>query len=74
MAEAAKWHTAKIREEDATLVIPDLKKKGVIINQVSDAELARFREAVAPVHKKWREKVGPALYDEATAFLKNHRK
>jgi TRAP-type C4-dicarboxylate transport system substrate-binding protein len=73
MAEAAKWHTAKIREEDATVVMPDLKKKGVIINQVSDAELARFREAVAPVHKKWREKIGPALYDEATVFLKNHR-
>jgi len=74
MAEAAKWHTAKIREEDATVVIPDLKKKGVIINQVTDAELTRFRKAVAPVHKKWRQKVGPALYDEAMVFLKTYRK
>ncbi len=74
MAETAKWHVAKIREEDATVVMPDLKKKGVIINQVSDAELARFREAVAAVHKKWRQKIGPALYDESMAFLKNLRK
>ena len=74
MAEAAKWHTAKIRDEDATVVMPDLKKKGVIINQVSDAELARFRKAVAPVHEKWRQKIGPDLYDEAMAFLKSYRK
>lgn len=74
MAEAAKWHTAKIREEDATVVMPDLKKKGVIINSVSDAELVRFRKAVEPVHKKWREKIGPDLYDEAMAFLANYRK
>jgi tripartite ATP-independent transporter DctP family solute receptor len=74
MAETAKWHTAKIREEDATLVMPDLKKKGVIINEVSDAELTRFRKAVEPVHKKWRGKVGPELYDEAQAFLEKYRK
>lgn len=74
MAETAKWHTAKIRGEDATVVMPDLKKKGVNINQVSDAELARFREAVAPVHQKWRQKIGAGLYDEAMAFLKDYRK
>lgn len=74
MAEAAKWHTAKIREEDATVVMPDLEKKGVIINRVSDAELARFRKAVEPVHKKWRMKVGPDLYDAAMAFLADYRK
>ena len=74
MAEAAKWHTAKIREEDATVVMPDLKKKGVIINQVSDAELARFRKAVKPVHEKWRQKIGTGLYDETMVFLKNYRK
>lgn len=73
MAAAAKWHVDKIRSEDATVVIPDLKKKGVIINQVSDAELARFRDAVKPVHEKWRQKVGPALYDQAMAALKQMR-
>ena len=74
MAEAAKWHTAQIRKEDEATVIPDLKKKGVIINTVSDADLVRFREAVEPVHKKWREKIGPDLYDESMAFLKSNRK
>ena len=74
MAEAAKWHTAQIRQEDEATVIPDLKKKGVIINAVSDADLVRFREAVEPVHKKWREKIGPELYDESMAFLKSNRK
>jgi len=73
MKEAAKWHTAKIRQEDATVVMPDLKKKGVIINYVTDKELARFRKAVASVHKKWRQKVGTDLYDQAIAFLKEYR-
>lgn len=73
MKEAAKWHTAKIRQEDATMVMPDLKKKGVIINYVTDKELARFRKAVASVHKKWRQKVGTDLYDQAIAFLKEYR-
>jgi tripartite ATP-independent transporter DctP family solute receptor len=74
MAKAADWHTATIRKEDATVVIPDLKEKGVKINEVSDSELARFRMAVEPVHKKWREKIGADLYDEAVDFLKTYRK
>ncbi len=73
-AEASKWHTEQIRKEDATVVMPDLKAKGVVINAVSDQELARFRQAVEPVHKKWREKIGAGLYDEAMAFLKSIRK
>ena len=55
-------------------MIPDLKKKGVIINAVSDEDLVSFRKAVEPVHKKWREKIGADLYDESMAFLKNSRK
>jgi tripartite ATP-independent transporter DctP family solute receptor len=73
MAETAKWHTAQIRKEDATVVIPDLQKKGLKINEVTDAELAKFREAVKSVHEKWRGKVGAELYDEAQAFLKKGR-
>jgi len=73
MKEAAKWHVAKIREEDASTVIPDIEKAGVKINQVTDEELARFQKAVEPVHAKWREKVGPALYDETVDLLKKCR-
>ncbi len=73
MTEAAKWHVAKIREEDATVVLPDLEEAGVKINRVTDAELARFRKAVEPVHEKWRGKVGPELYDETVEFLKSRR-
>ena len=73
MAEASKWHTAKIREEDATVVMPDLEAKGIIFNQVDDEQLARFRKAVEPVHMKWRENIGPELYDQALAFLKEQR-
>lgn len=74
MSEAAKWHTARVNEEDRTVVMPDLKAKGLIINEISDTELARFREAVKPVHEKWRQKIGADLYDEAVAFLQNERK
>ncbi|MBW2309878.1 MAG: TRAP transporter substrate-binding protein [Deltaproteobacteria bacterium] len=73
MREAADWHTKKVEYEDSTVVIPDLKKKGVIMNEISEAELARLRKAVVPVHEKWREKIGPELYDEAVAFLKQYR-
>jgi tripartite ATP-independent transporter DctP family solute receptor len=74
MAAAAEWHTAKIREEDATVVMPDLKEKGVKINTVSEAELARFRMAVETVNKKWRKKIGADLYDQSVEFLKELRK
>jgi len=73
MKEAGKWHTAKVDEEDATVVMPDLKAKGLGINELSPAELARFRDAMKPVHEKWREKIGAGLYDEAVAFLKQQR-
>jgi tripartite ATP-independent transporter DctP family solute receptor len=73
MEETAKWHTAQIRKEDSTVVMPDLRKKGLKINEVTDVELAKFREAVKSVHEKWRGKVGADLYDEAQAFLKKAR-
>lgn len=73
MKKAAKWHTALVRKQDATIVMPDLRKRGVIINNVSAKQLERFREAVRPVYVKWRQKVGPDLYDQAMAFLKTYR-
>ncbi len=74
MKEAAKWHVAKVIEEDKTVVFPDLEKAGVKINRISPHELQRFREAVKPVHEEWRKIVGPELYDEAIEFLKKLRK
>jgi len=73
MVETAKWHTAQIRKEDATVVMPDLQKKGLKVNEVTDVELAKFREAVKSVHEKWRVKVGAELYDDSMAFLKKLR-
>ena len=54
--------------------MPDLRKKGLKINEVSDMELAKFREAVKSVHEKWRVKVGAELYDDSMAFLKKARR
>lgn len=73
MKEASKWHTAKIMEEDSTLVMPDLKAKGLQVNEVSAQELEKFRVAVKSVHDKWRTKIGAEIYDEAVAFLKKTR-
>jgi TRAP-type C4-dicarboxylate transport system substrate-binding protein len=53
--------------------MPDLKAKGLQVNEVSAAELEKFRAAVKPVHDKWREKVGAEIYDESVAFLKKTR-
>ncbi len=74
MMEAAKWHTATIRKEDAEGVIPNLKKAGITINEISADELVEFKKAMEPVHAKWRQKIGADLYDEANAFLENYRK
>jgi TRAP-type C4-dicarboxylate transport system substrate-binding protein len=73
MKEAAKWHTAKVMEEDSTVVMPDLKAKGLQVNEVTAADLDKFRAAVKPVHDKWREKIGAQIYDESVAFLKKAR-
>ena len=73
MAAAAKWHTRTIRDEDATGVVPKLKKAGIIINTVSDEELSDFRASVSKVHAKWREKIGADLYDEAMAVIEASR-
>jgi len=73
MKEAAKWHTAKVMEEDSTVVMPDLKAKGLQINEVSAAELEKFRNSVKPVHEKWKAKVGAEIYDESMALLKKAR-
>jgi len=62
-----------VMEEDSTVVMPDLKAKGLQVNEVSAAELEKFRAAVKPVHDKWREKVGAEIYDESVAFLKKTR-
>jgi TRAP-type transport system periplasmic protein len=74
MKEAAKWHTDKVLEEDRTVVVPDLNKAGITINAISAPELQRFKDAVKPVHEKWKKTVGPELYDETVAFLKKIRK
>lgn len=74
MAAAAKWHTDTIREEDKTGVIPNLKKEGIIINTVSDAEILRFKSAQKDLYVKWRDKIGSELFDEAIAFLEKIRK
>ncbi|MGQ9647818.1 MAG: TRAP transporter substrate-binding protein [Thermodesulfobacteriota bacterium] len=74
MKEAAKWHVAKVLEEDRTVVFPDIEKAGVKVNTVSPEELQRFRDAVKPVHEEWRKIIGPDLYDEAIQFLKTQRK
>ncbi|WP_300459200.1 TRAP transporter substrate-binding protein [Desulfobacula sp.] len=73
MDKAAKWHTATIREEDRTGVIPNLEKEGILINTISDKELSRFKDAQKDLYAKWRIKIGPELFDEAVAFLEKTR-
>jgi tripartite ATP-independent transporter DctP family solute receptor len=74
MKEAAQWHTEKVLGEDKTVVVPDLLKAGIKINTIAESELQRFKDAVKPVHEKWKKIVGPDLYEETVAFLRSPKK
>ncbi len=46
-----------------------LQERGVKINVLTPDERAAFAALMEPVYKKWREKIGPELYDEAVKVM-----
>lgn len=50
------------------------KQNGVEIIELTDAERARFREAMRPVWDKYREKIGNELFDFILAKIEQHTK
>lgn len=63
-AEAARDFERKDTRAEAQKAVGELKAKGMLINEVAPAELARMRDKAKPVIDKAVANIGPDLYKE----------
>ncbi|WP_425059885.1 hypothetical protein SCACP_05120 [Sporomusa carbonis] len=61
--ESAKYATELGSGLSATL-IDELKNKGIVVTKISDVEMKRFKDAVQPVFKKFKDQIDGHLLDE----------
>lgn len=54
-------------------VVADVKTKGIVVNEIAPAEVARMRERVKPVVEKHVKLIGEPLYKELMAQLSKMR-
>jgi TRAP-type transport system periplasmic protein len=72
IAESFKEYVKVEREEIqkvAEKILKSYKEKGVEIRELTDDERAVLRKKTAPIHEKYRGKIGPQLMDEFYAEL-----
>jgi tripartite ATP-independent transporter DctP family solute receptor len=60
-ANEARDYQRKVSREIAAKAVGELKAKGMEVNELSPAELARMRAAVRPIHEKFSGEYDPAL-------------
>jgi tripartite ATP-independent transporter DctP family solute receptor len=73
-AVAARDFERKDTREEGAKALADLKAKGMQINEVPAAEVARMREKLAPVNTAIANEVGTGLWQETQAALAALRK
>ena len=73
-AKEAQGFQRKTSREAQAAALADLQKGGMIANRISDAEMARIREAAKPVIEKFSNEVAPDLVKEINAALAAGRK
>jgi len=73
-ARAARDFERKDTREEGEKALADLKAKGMQINEVPAAEVARMREKLAPVNTAIANEVGAGLWQETQAALAAMRK
>jgi len=73
-ARAARDFERKDTREEGEKALADLKAKGMQINDVPAAEVARMREKLAPVNTAIANEVGTSLWQETQAALAALRK
>lgn len=62
-AKQAIEHQRKTVEADNKTVLDKIRKAGMKVNKIDD--IGAFRDKVKPVYQQYRDKIGPALLDEA---------
>ncbi len=67
-ADEAKLFQRKAARETNAKAFESLKKT-MVINEISDAEIAKMREKAKPVTEKWTRELGPELMREINAEL-----
>lgn len=71
-AEAREYERKASRDLDAR-VLGEMKAKGLVVNEIAPAELARMREKVKPVIEKYTVTVGADLVKQAYAEIEKAR-
>jgi TRAP-type C4-dicarboxylate transport system substrate-binding protein len=72
-ARAATAEQRRVNRQQAEKSLANLKEKGMLINPVSDAELARMRDATHPVHDGQWPTIGADVKTALTADLQKAR-
>jgi TRAP-type transport system periplasmic protein len=73
-AQEARDFQRKATRQAQAAALDELRKGGMIANTISDAEMARIREAAKPVVAKFSNEVGPELVKEINDALASGRK
>lgn len=73
-ANEARDYQRKVSREIATKAMGDLKAKGMEVNELSAAELARMRQLVKPIHDKFSAEYDPSLVKTFRAELERIEK
>ena len=71
--EARDYQRGLIRTQNVTL-LEDLKAKGMTVTPISDAEMARMRDATKPVTEKFTKEIGPEIVAQAQQEINAIRK
>lgn len=66
--EARQFQT-RFNREQGTKLVTELKAKGMLVNEIAPAEMARMREKVKPVVEKYTKQVGEDLMRLTTAEI-----
>jgi tripartite ATP-independent transporter DctP family solute receptor len=65
----ARTFQVKYNREQGAKLLADLKAKGMVVNEIAPAEMARMREKVKPVVEKYSKQVGEDLLRQTTAEI-----
>jgi tripartite ATP-independent transporter DctP family solute receptor len=70
----ARQYQIKTNREQGARLLAELKAKGMAVNEIAPAEMARMREKVKPVVDKYAKQVGEDLLRETTAEIAKAKK
>lgn len=73
-AVEARTYQRQVAREQASKAQADLAARGMLVNEVTPAEIARMRDKVQPVWEAYAKEAGPDLFREVSAEIAKLRK